>query len=674
MADSLLTDIAFLPLVFSRNRLVHTIEAANPDMTDRTGLVYELEIQVPSYAQSSSFVVLHRSKAKEAPQSTDSGVRVFDGAAFEYNRRNGKIDGLLSYQKPLWKQSKMTTVINQTTPFKLREVVAGGTPLVSTDVVCPTKWAIKAGLSEADFANWSDNFWSVLQPQNRSFLTWQPNNKTIGATQEEYLSFLMNISPKPSQVRLRVQTYLSDGTTSVSTVKSLENVSLNVIVLCPVSVQALALADSVVKYDVWLSDEQNRRLSEVRTYLVDRLYRTNERHILFSNSLGGFDTLRCIGKATETLKVTQTFAQRDDAQKGLDWLEMVVINTEGKRELSVSTGFFKSKQQLEYLDELMLSDEIYLITDKGHVPMKRDTATLINVEDNVDVKARSFSFTLDKTTQNYSDAPSGSVAQDTSWEGLDFTHILDSYGKRTGKMKPARLRKIYQDGSIFKPLTIKPNVEGDNDYIPYLINPSIVVGSTPYPNSVINRLGTFLRNNCNTARGRVGSYATITIEAGKYGSESVGEAQALAELEYNTLNTQDYANVFAECVLNPYDYTYATPANYAHFRQSGCAGNDGVSKDSPDGSGKGNMWYLPAGNDVYSPGTWSIDLPTNYLTWQSWRFVFYGTNFGVKIYVNGVAIYDVAQVPLIDNFYASILIPHAQIPSGARVYVLKTTN
>jgi hypothetical protein len=63
----------------------------------------------------------------------------------------------------------------------------------------------------------------------------------------------------------------------------------------------------------------------------------------------------------------------------------------------------------------------------------------------------------------------------------------------------------------------------------------------------------------------------------------------LAELEYTTLNTQEYANAYGECILNPYDYAFNVPANYAHFRQSGMSGADAVSKDNANGVGKGNL-------------------------------------------------------------------------------------
>lgn len=679
MADSLLTDISFVPLVFSRNRLLHTIEAANPEMTSRLGLAYSLDIQVPTFPQSLVYESLHQSRGKEAPVQSQGNASSFSGATFEYNRRNGKLDGLLTYQKPYWKQNKMSTVVSQTTPFKLRELVTGGTPAVNTDITLPTKWCIKAGLSDEDFVVWQDSFWSINQAQQRQFLTWQPNDKVVGRKQEEYLSFLINFFPRPSKVCLRVKAYKADKSSTVFTKSNLENVAMNMIVLCPVGAEALGLAGDVVKYDVWLSDEQNRRFSEVRTYFIDPQFIAQERHILFSNSLGGFDTLRLIGKGTETLKVSQTFAQRDNQQKSIDWLEMVVINTEGHRELTVSTGYFdrNAKKYLRYLDELMLSEEMYFITEKGHLPLRRNTSELIDTEDNTEVISRSFSFTMDKVIQNFSDAPStgASQARAVIWEGLDFSHILDGFGKRTGRMKPARLRKVYEDDrSIFKPLTLKPNIEGDVDYIAYLVNPTIPAGSTPYPNTAIVRLGTFQRANCTA--GKVGGYATITIPANKYGSESPGEAQQMAELEYTNLNTQAYANVYGDCIINPYDYTYTTPANYAHFRQSGFGANDGVSIDDANGTGKGNMWFLQSQTgqtDVYPQGYWGFNLPTNYLPLQDWRFVMYGANFGLKIYVNGVLIYNVAQVPVTD-FFADIHIPHSQIPSGSRVYLVKTNN
>lgn len=669
--DTLLTDVSFVPLVFSRNRLVHTIDAAAPEMASRLNLKYALEIQVPTFPQSQIYEALHRSYGRETPAVTVGGISSFAGAKFEYNRRNGKLDGFLTYQKPNWKQNKMTTILSQTTPFKLREIVQGGTPAVNTDTTLATKWCIKAGLSDEDFIVWQNDFWSTYQANKRQFLTWQPSKKTIGRVQEEYLYFLVNFAPLPSKIRLRVQTYTSSGS-SLETKAELANVALGTIVLCPVGVEALELADDIIKYDVWLSDEQNRRLSEVRTYVIDQQYRPNERHILFSNSLGGFDTLRLIGKGSETLKVSQTFAQRDSNQQAVDWLEMVVINTEGRKELTVSTGWSQSPDFLKYLDELMLSEQIFLITSKGHIPLRRSTNSLVDAEDNTDLIARTFSFAFDKIVQNYSDAKTDvaitSTARATLWEPLQWVHILDNYGKRTGRMRPVYLRKVYADDRTpYKPSTIKLNIDSDPDYIPDLVNPTIVQGSTPYPNTAIVRQGTYVRTNCEA--NKVGGFATITIAANKYGGEALGEAQRLAELEYASLNTQAYANLYGECLINPYDYVLSVPSDYAHFRQMGID----TTYDSIVNGNSGNAWYLDSEDpnaNVYLAGTWDILISTVYNS-SDWILFISGSNWTCRVYVNGVLLREVICINDNTGALNTIIIPFADIPGGSRVFIHK---
>jgi hypothetical protein len=74
-----------------------------------------------------------------------------------------------------------------------------------------------------------------------------------------------------------------------------------------------------------------------------------------------------------------------------------------------------------------------------------------------------------------------------------------------------------------------------------------VIGYTPFPNAAITRNTTFNRQGC--GEGYMGGPATIVIPTGKYGGESAGLSDALAEAEYALLNTQAYTDQNGTCVL-----------------------------------------------------------------------------------------------------------------------------
>lgn len=556
MIDAIATDQSYLPLKFSRNKLTHTIESADPALTSRVGLKYYLTLQVPDFAFSQKFEDLHTSEGREAPVDNQSGVQIYAGAEFRYNNgRNGKIDGLLSYTKPRQNQTQMSVSLSQTMAYSLLEEITGGLPAVNTSAQLSKMYAIKAGLANEDFYAYGDSFWKSWQIGARQFLTWQPNYKRICCDQEEYLSFLLNFTPKPQELKIRVQYYHSDGSSSECiTASSVSNPLLYSVICCPVGISALAIPGDATRYDVWLSNEADKRVSEIRSYIIDYSHEEYDRSILFVNSLGGWDTLRLTGQAQTSLRVSQTVAEIErPADAPIDFSELKIISIEGEYQIQVSTGYFKCDAiaHLKYLDELLLSEEIYLITEKGHRPLQLNTNSLTDQADNQDLIARTFGFTILDTVENFSNLPAAEpvVIRATTWRGLNLKQVLDAYGKRTGKLGFERLEKVYLDNnSLVKPYTVKANSQGDPDYLEPIMDSTITPGSTPFPSVLISRSGTYSKTDC--ADEQLGGPAMIIVPAGTYGSESTGDSDALAEAKYNSKNTQAFANTSGTCTVN----------------------------------------------------------------------------------------------------------------------------
>jgi len=556
MIDANATDLSYLPLKFSRNKLTHTIEAADTGLESRVGLKYFLTLSVPDFPFSDNFEELHTSEGREKPIEDLSGIQVFSGAEFRYNSgRNGKIDGLLSYTKPKQRQDHLSVSLSQTMAYCLTEKVQGGVPAVDTTQELPKMYAIKAGLSNEDFYVYGDTFWKKWQIGQRQFLTWQPNYKRVAVDQEEYLYFLVNFTPKPLELRLRVQYYYANGAgPEAATVMTLSNPLLYSVICCPAGADALGIPGDAVRYDVWLSNEQDKRLSEVRSYLIDHIREVYDRSILFVNSLGGWDTLRLTGQAQRLLKVTQSVAEIErPANAAVDFSELKIISIEGEYEFQISTGYFKrdAVSYLRYLDELLLSEEMYLVTDKGYRALQLITSTLLDQADNRDLIARTFSFRILDTIENYSDLPPAEPVPEraVTWQGLSVRQVLNGFGKRTGYLAFEKLEKVYaDDNSLFKPYTVKGNYQGDPDYIEPIWDSTIVPGSTPYPSLAISRPGSYKRTNC--AANYMGGPATITVAAGAYGGENPGDADTLAEARFDSLDTQAYAQANGTCALN----------------------------------------------------------------------------------------------------------------------------
>lgn len=677
MIDALAEDLVFMPVKFSRNELRHVSDISALGLTDSSTLIFKLYVALPKYPMSEVLIELSPIEGRSRPFGSD-GTIFYEGADLVYNRKNGIIDSSLEYTKPTWKQDAMRMIVTQTGVYRLRKTIDGGTPTVSINETLSLEHVVKAGLSEEDYWLYADNFFTFFQDQERKFLTWQPSEKLINYAQEEYLSFLVNISPKPSEMRLRIQTLKRNGDVSAATTKmTLIDFAQYSVVMCPVGPSILELDLDVVRYEVWLSDENNERLSEVRTYWIDQRYRQHERYVLFVNSLGGWDTMRLLGHSSEILKVKQSFAERDRA--GINAIEepnFLMISTEGDAELTVSTGHFDRnvKQWLKYMDEILLSEHLFLITDKGHIPLRLTTTELVDHIDEKELVARSFTFVKGQKVENFSEMPflENIGGRPLTWQGLSYGHILDAFGKRTGYMRPARLKKIYaDDGTTYMPLTIKTNTPGDPDYIEGQLNPAIVVGSTPYPNAAISRLGSFFKSNCGV--GLIGERATIIVAAGKYGGDNAYDANLLAEQEYTYLNTQAYADANGSCTSGSNDYSASVPTNFAKFRISevGTTQYNYVVKINAAGTAfKGNAWwaYTPATADVYAAGTWDINLPTNWETARVWSIRIHGKNKRITVYRNGTQIFTGTNTSTSPG-YKDYNIPGTDITSRSRIWI-----
>ncbi|MEZ0484303.1 DUF5977 domain-containing protein [Fibrella aquatica] len=671
MIDVLSQNLVFQPLAFSRNRLEVIIDPADTSLTDRSTLRYALTLLVPDYPQSTTFEELTTLTGRERPPVTSAGAIRYDGAQF---RIDELLDGFLEVQKPFTRQAVLGIVPSLTMPYCLRERVTGGDPEVNTDLTRPKTWVFAGGLNRDDFAGWGSNFFDTYLATKRQFLTWQPASKVISddVLAEEYLYFLVNFTPTPTQIRLKAELTMPDGSLETRQLLTLDNPALNSVLSIPAGVAQLGLGDEgITSYRIWLTNQDDERLSEVRTYRIDAEYRPDQRWLLFANSLGGFDTLRLLGQGSETMTAKRAITEQDEfGSTAIDFSSMRVVAVDAEDTLTVSTGYFEERGAywVQYLRELMLTRAVYLVTQKGHVPMLLTTNDLMHHEDDSSVISRTLTFKRANLESNYSNLPvadSGPV-RPTAWRGVGALILLGPDGKRTGRGRPLKLQKYYvDDGSLYKPVTEKPNLPGDPDYMSEITIPGIVPGSTPYPSLAISRLGTSLRTNCPS--GQTGQVATIVIAAGAFGGENPGDGDTRAEAEYSRLNTQAYANSNGGCTLNPYDYPAVVAAGSWRFKTN--APGRIVLRNDP--AGLGNAWFTTNGANLFpitandrdvvitsTPGNWQIGITTTGA----------GGASTVKTYRNGVLIdtrlvaWNAGPYRLLDNVSAVVAV-------GDRIFI-----
>lgn len=680
--DSLASGLAFLPVQFSRNQIEYVIEAADTTLSNRAGLRYFLELLIPEFTGSSSFKRLLKMPGSEKPPASGGGLAVYEGAFYQLDEL---LDGFLDYQKPDFGQKDMAIISTLTMPYKVTQSVENnGVAMASMAKVLPDQYILKGGLTRRDFAAWGNLFFTTYMSANRPFLTWQPDFKVIGETQPEYLYFLLNISPLPTTFTRRVRVTYLNGTVETVDKGTISGAVSHQVICLPAHPAALGLdAKNVASVEVWLADKTQNRLSQVRTYLIDHTFRNQERHLLLSNSLGGWDTIRLLGEGAETLTTQRTTAQFErPAGAPADFAELRVINVQGTRELTVSTGYLEQQPlaQLRYLDELLLANQIYLVDGQGHQALELTTTNLVDVEDNSDLVARTFSFRWSAPQVNFSNLPAAPAvsARPTKWRGVGINYAVDSFGKRTGLGRPLKLQKYYtDDNTTFKPLTEKPNVPGDPDFINYLPVPGVVAGSSPFLSQAINRAIDYSRANC--TGGQIGGPASYAVAAEKYGSEtSQTDADSRAEAEFALYNNQAYADKNGTCTIAPVSpelYTATVNSGEWRYRVSDQKRFEIYYYTYPNTEPIiGNTWDIQGQNRPYVYQRFTTDLAFPVKPEKGWLVLIYGpagSTLNLKVYVDGVLKSDTNYLANPDGY------EHIQLPvlplSGQKLYLKLTT-
>ncbi|MCU0336343.1 MAG: DUF5977 domain-containing protein [Sediminibacterium sp.] len=692
--DEILAGLKHLPLKLTRNKLTIHIDAATPTNPIRSGMLTYAEIYVPEAYQSPNYILVSKRMGSEKPVSILSGLPFYYGTDFDIEKI---LDGKVSYCPPNLKINEIQLCPTLTVPYKVRSYIEKDRQIiVGTEQNSTTEFALKGGLKADDFAGWKDEFFTTYFNEKLPFLTNSSSEKEISRDQPEYLYFLVNIFPKPTTLKLRITLYFNDGTDDIFTIKTVQNVEQYSVYSIPAGFSNLGLeiheniVKKIVSYELWVSNQDDKRISEVRTFTLDERYYRNDRYIVFSNSLGGYDTMRVTGVGRETLKVTKQSGERELESNYLpSSSDIFVTGIEGRPETTINTGFLDA-DATAYLAEILFSEDIYILTKDGLVPVILVDDSLMTIEDNVDLTSRNLTFTHAKKETAFSALPvAPTVAtRELRWEpsGPYCVYSPDT-GLSTGFQGATTLTLVYADnGEPVKGVPPKNNTPGTEGYVPPQISSACGNNYAPFKNVSIARLGTYRKNDC---VGGFGDFANIVVSANLYGGLTQAEADNRAEAHWNFLNTQEFANQNALCIASPEFYTLnpIPPVSRFNFRYAFGAGVSGVVyiHGGPGANGDnnavvfGNHWAIQnnvnPNSILYSPGR-NDCIIANDLAGHRYYITFFGYNQNrrMRLFVNGILKEDIsvtASQMLADGGVHIYQLPATTvIPSQATVYCL----
>lgn len=284
------------------------------------------------------------------------------------------LNAFLDAQVPAFPETQPRMVEETFKRFYLRYFEKyGNPPAPAPSVQVDTYYVLYGGLSDQEFAK--GTFFDTYLDQERPFLTWQPKEIQVDDIQHAYLHYVV-ASPVIESIRLHVTAVYEDGASvSLFMGDAIQGVKPFEVYRFPVGIPQLALLDLdpdriLREYTVQLMDGETQ-VSEQRMYRRKR-ERGHYRRLLFLNSLGGWDSLLCMGRGKERLRTQEESITRDlpvgfayhDRERetvsktGTHRMECVITNLNGAERM--------------HLIDLSISEKVYLQTASGYLPVSVD--------------------------------------------------------------------------------------------------------------------------------------------------------------------------------------------------------------------------------------------------------------------------------------------------------------
>ena len=148
------------------------------------------------------------------------------------------------------------------------------------------------------------------------------------------------------------------------------------IIASPGKLGLTGLADEIpTGYDIWLTNQADAVISEIRQFVLDYTYYEWPRFFVFKNSLGCFEIFRTTGQAQRKQKLEREvmISDTESDYTSLDREEQTVTNLE-KQEFSAASGWLNNlgdgEEFRNWCRDFCLSKEIYQLSGNTIKPVR----------------------------------------------------------------------------------------------------------------------------------------------------------------------------------------------------------------------------------------------------------------------------------------------------------------
>lgn len=257
------------------------------------------------------------------------------------------------------------------------------------------RYAIAGKLKQIDSDYLTDEGTDYFSYDDTRFLTWAPLEKVTYPEAPERLFFLT----RQTGLKLMMKAYYSVLAVSTEILEIDQDPYTIIEILCGVPELFIgANVSDLQKYEIWIEDDKGDPVSETRTFIVDHSSYLNIRTLIFKNSLGMYDMLHCTGDLTISDNV-----KRDEMEVLTnDAFRRKVQLAENSAPYTLNSGHLNDKASRLWLEEIQLTDEIYLALGDYLLPAIMKTGKVTREKDRNHNYSLNITFEPDYRDEAYS--------------------------------------------------------------------------------------------------------------------------------------------------------------------------------------------------------------------------------------------------------------------------------
>jgi hypothetical protein len=242
----------------------------------------------------------------------------------------------------------------------------------ATIVESETYFLINAKVKRQIYQAFQQSYFEQKFGEEKYFL----NNFRLKRTSKnslEYLTFVFNIDPCPTDIRIEANVILNNDTQKVVVLETMnllrqyQTIEINASFK---KIAELAQTSDIQRYYIQIMDNNtNQAISCRQGFFVDINQDESEQQILFKNLFGAWETIRLMGDYTQTQEV-----QRQSFEN--EFYQTLDYHQESFQKIILRTGLL-DQTWLQYIgDELITSKEIYWVTPTEKIRLKCQTESL----------------------------------------------------------------------------------------------------------------------------------------------------------------------------------------------------------------------------------------------------------------------------------------------------------